>query len=158
MNLINEPVLSSQKFGNKIIIAAVVLAVVGVGVYVALTTVKNASNVSPAKIESQITPPLTNSSPSASENDNERIILISANGFAPTDFTIKVGTTVTFMNVDAVDHQVQSNPHPAHNLFPLLNLGLLRPNDKKSVEFKNAGVYTYHDHLNPKLTGSINVK
>lgn len=89
---------------------------------------------------------------------NEVLVQIGINGFAPMDFNIKAGGKVTFENSDKVDHQINSAVHPTHELFPILNIGLLKPGEKKTIQFDNPGTYTYHDHLNPQFTGSFNVK
>ena len=102
-------------------------------------------------------------SPAASEgaamSKNETSVKISSDGFFPKSITIKVGDTVTWMNKDTADHQVSSDPHPTHTLFPILNkIGLIKAGDKKSLQFTTAGTFTYHDHLNPSLTGSVTVQ
>lgn len=86
---------------------------------------------------------------------NEQVVQIGTNGFTPRDFQIKVGGTVTFENIDKVLHDVNSADHPNHKLLPILNIGILKPGEKKSVVFTNPGKYSYHDHLNPTFTGSF---
>lgn len=88
---------------------------------------------------------------------NEVLVQIGINGFSPMDFNIKAGGKVTFENSDKIDHQINSAAHPTHERFPILNAGLLKPGERKTVQFDNPGTYTYHDNLNPQFTGSFNV-
>lgn len=83
---------------------------------------------------------------------------ITVNGFSPNALTIKVGGSVSWTNSDSSNHTVNADPHPTHTLYPFLNVGVIKPGEEKSVTFEKAGKYTYHDHLNPSLTGSITVE
>lgn len=94
--------------------------------------------------------------PSASAEKN--VVNIKSGGFLPQDITVKVGESVTWMNTDSVDHTVNSAVHPTHLVYPPLNLGNIKPADKRSLTFPTAGSYKYHDHLNPSLTGSVIVE
>lgn len=89
----------------------------------------------------------------------ENVVNIQPSGFLPKDITIKSGQSVTWVNQDTVDHQVNSAVHPTHQVYPPLNtVGLLKSGEKKSLIFPDAGTYKYHDHLNPSLTGSVTVE
>lgn len=86
-------------------------------------------------------------------------ITITSQGFNPPTITIKKGESVTWVNNDTVNHQVNSDNHPTHLLYPILNkVGLIKPSESKSLTFDTAGTYTYHDHLNAALVGKIIVK
>lgn len=99
----------------------------------------------------------TDSSPSGSVE--EKVISITADSFSPKQLKIKAGETVTWMNNDSEDHQVNSAPHPSHTDYPPLNtIGLLKAGEKKSLMFPDKGTYKFHDHLNPSLFGSIVVE
>lgn len=90
--------------------------------------------------------------------DEENLVTISSAGFSPKEITISAGETVVWMNSDAIDHTVNSAPHPTHTAYPPLNLDTIKPGDKKSLNFPEPGTYKYHDHLNPSLVGSIIVE
>lgn len=90
--------------------------------------------------------------------EETKMVSIIAAGFSPKDLTVKVGETITWTNADSANHTVSSDNHPVHTLFPFLNVGKIMPQEKKMVTFEKAGKYTYHDHLNPSLTGSITVE
>lgn len=86
-------------------------------------------------------------------------IQTTSNGFVPVTMTILTGQSITWVNEDAVSHQVNSDPHPTHRLYPILNtVGLINPGESKSVTFTTPGAYTYHDHLNPQLKGTVIVQ
>ena len=143
---------------KNVVIAAVVIVVLVIGGWF-LTRPKPAA----APEVSQPTPAPTASesiSPSASPSANmgKNLVTISSSGFSPKAITIKVGDSVTWKNADSENHTVNSAPHPVHTAYPQLNLGLIKPGEEKSLEFKAAGTYKYHDHLNPSLTGSITVE
>lgn len=99
--------------------------------------------------------PQSTASPSALQNT----VNISATGFQPQSITIKAGQNVTWTNKDKVNHQVNSVVHPTHLVYPPLNtIGLLKPGESKSLTFRTAGTYKYHDHLNPSLRGQVIVQ
>lgn len=116
--------------------------------------------------QTQTPKPLSTESTTTSESTEEammekegNIVKISASGFSPKNITIKVGGSVTWENEDSEDHIVNSAVHPTHSLFPLLNqVGLIKPEETKSLKFTAAGIYKYHDHLNPSLTGIVTVE
>ena len=72
--------------------------------------------------------------------------------------TLEEGQSVTFENMDSVNHTVNSDPHPTHTMNSFLNAGVLKSGESKTIIFEKAGQYTYHDHLNPSLTGSVTVE
>ncbi len=72
-------------------------------------------------------------------------------GLSPTPFRISVGQQVRIVNNGSSNHQLQSNPHPAHtDCLPMNQLGLLTQGQSGLT-----GVFTvsrtcgFHDHLNP---------
>lgn len=101
-------------------------------------------------------------SPEATETASQpaqAVITILSSGFSPKDMKIKAGETVTWMNNDSENHQVNSVVHPTHQVYPPLNtVGLLKANEQKSLSFPDKGTYRYHDHLNPSSTGSVVVE
>ncbi|MBI2039636.1 cupredoxin domain-containing protein [Candidatus Microgenomates bacterium] len=104
------------------------------------------------------TPSATETASSTPEVE-KNVVKISASGFSPQNITISKGESVTWVNEDTQDHQVQSAVHPTHQVYPPLNtVGLLKSGEKKSLSFPKAGTYKYHDHLNPSLTGTVTVE
>lgn len=85
-------------------------------------------------------------------------ITYSDTSFSPNPLNVKVGEAVTFNNTSNSVVQVNSAPHPAHNLYPILNIGAINPGESKSITFTSAGTYKYHNHLNASQNGQIVVQ
>lgn len=85
-------------------------------------------------------------------------ITYSDSGFLPSPLDVKVGEAVTFNNTSNIAVQVNSAPHPGHNLYPVLNIGAINPGESKSITFTAAGTYKYHNHLNASQNGQIVVE
>lgn len=123
------------------------------------------SSYAPAPVQATPSPqaiqPTENPATSSAETPNlikENAVTITSAGFSPQSITIKAGEVVVWTNGDSADHTVNSAPHPTHTAYPPLNLGVIKPGDKKSLTFPAAGTYKYHDHLNPSLFGSVTVQ
>lgn len=135
---------------NLTILAVVLIAVIAVFFVIKMQ-----------KSEPQPKPPIVNqrSEASVAANITEKIIEISSSGFNPAEETIKEGESVSWVNQDTADHQVNSAVHPTHLLYPPLNtIGLLKPGEKKSLSFPTKGTYKFHDHLNPQFSGTVIVE
>lgn len=89
---------------------------------------------------------------------SKSVVQITSSGFTPQNITVKAGESVTWVNEDTESHQVNSAVHPTHQVYPRLNLGVIKPAETKELSFPDAGSYKYHDHLNPSLTGSVTVE
>jgi plastocyanin len=91
-------------------------------------------------------------------------ITIGANGaVSPSQVTLAVNQSVTFVNNDSRVHDMESDPHPQHTACPsIANVGLLQPGQSKtSFGFANSGTCGYHDHDNSdtaSLKGTIVVQ
>ena len=135
---------------NLVIAVVVIVLLVLVGWY--LTRPKQ--TVAP---QAPTAPPIA--SAGAQMKEEVGVVTISQSEFSPKNITIKVGDSVTWMNSDSANHTVNSDPHPTHTLFSILNkVGLIKAGEKKSLQFTTAGTFTYHDHLNPSLMGSVTVQ
>ena len=88
-------------------------------------------------------------------------ITIGTNGaVSPSQVTIAVGQSVTFVNNDSRVHDMASNPHPVHTDCPSMNAaGNLSPGQTKLTNaFTAARTCGFHDHGNPTdaaLQGNI---
>lgn len=142
---------------SRNVIIGIVVVVVLIGGYFLLSPKSQ-----PAAPQTPETATSTESAaPQATEGammGEQMAVTISASGFVPKAVTVKVGDSVTWENTDSANHTVNSDPHPTHTLYPFLNVGVVKAGEKKSVTFDKAGTYTYHDHLNPSLTGSVTVQ
>jgi plastocyanin len=87
-------------------------------------------------------------------------ITIGAGGVSPSQVTISVGQSVTFVNNDTRTHTMNSDPHPVHTNCPSINnVASLAPGQSKStLGFAGTGSCGYHDHndsANTSLMGRI---
>lgn len=146
---------------NVVIVAVVVLFVIAGGWYLMRPKPVSYPSGQP-QTQAQQTPTSTGSATTATSgattNEEKNLVKIGSTGFLPQNITVKVGETVVWVNTDTENHTVNSAPHPTHTAYPPLNLGVVKPGSKVSLSFPKAGVYKYHDHLNPSLSGSITVQ
>src|SRR3989344_2591801 len=84
------------------------------------------------------------------------VVPISPQGFNPAAITVKKGTTVIFLNEDlGAPHQPASTPHPIPTDHPGFDAGEpISPGGSYSFPFNRAGIWRYHDHLNPSRAGT----
>ena len=91
-------------------------------------------------------------------------ITITAAGVSPSQVSITVGQSVTFVNNDTRPHEIASDPHPTHGTCPGIEAGIgtLGAGQTKLTQgFSTAGTCGYHDHLNSgtaSLQGSITIR
>lgn len=79
-------------------------------------------------------------------------ITIGANGaISPSQVTVAVGQSVTFVNNDTSTHVMSSDPHPTHTDCPEINaVSALLPGQTKATNaFPAARTCGFHDHNNP---------
>lgn len=81
----------------------------------------------------------------------EKTITIEAFSYTPDPVTVKVGTTVTWVNNDA-------DPHSATADNGVFNTDILEQGESGSVTFSTPGEYTYHCSIHPNMTGTIIVE
>lgn len=92
---------------------------------------------------------------SGSPGPSGATITIGANGaVSPSQVTIAVGQSVTFVNSDDTSHDMTSNPHPIHTDCPQINaVGRLGPGQTKATNaFPTARSCGFHDHDRPDTT------
>ncbi len=85
-------------------------------------------------------------------------VSVTSQGFKPSELKIKKGTLVIWTNESGNSVTVNSDNHPAHLLWPFLNLGTFKNGESVSVVFDKVGNYTYHNHFNPTQTGKVIVE
>ena len=84
---------------------------------------------------------------------------IKAFQFKPKPIEVKAGTTVTFLNQDATDHDVTSGPRDKPDKkFPTGKLG--PSGGKAEIAFDKPGTYEYYCSLHPGegLEGTVEVQ
>jgi plastocyanin len=79
----------------------------------------------------------------------DKVIVMQGLKFAPTRVTIRKGQTVEWVDKDLVDHSVAAK-------------GIDSPDfaqgETWSHTFARAGVFRYHDRLNPSMKGTVIVR
>ena len=78
-------------------------------------------------------------------------VLIDQFTFTPQRFTVKAGTTVTWINEDDVPHTVASSSK-------LFKSKALDTGDKFSFTFTTPGTYEYFCSVHPHMTGAVVVE
>jgi plastocyanin len=79
-----------------------------------------------------------------------KTVSIKSTAFAPKTVTIAGGDTVTWKNVDTVNHQVVANSGAFAS-------GQIAPNRIYAKRIDTPGTYNYHDALHPTLKGTVKV-
>lgn len=91
------------------------------------------------------------------ENSNQ--VAYTSSGFSPSTLTVKIGSTVTFVNNSNKKMWVASNPHPIHTDFPDFDAKKgYHPGESYSFTFSESGTYKYHNHLSSFSSGVVVVK
>lgn len=85
-------------------------------------------------------------------------INITKNGFEPEKLRVKKGTKVVFVNNSTDLRWPASNLHPTHLVFPQFDPKKpISKGGKWEFKFDKSGVWHFHDHILPHLTGTITV-
>ena len=66
--------------------------------------------------------------------------------------TFNFQESVTFVNGDVRDHDIRSDPHPAHGDCPAMNLGTLAPGERREISGPSLPRFTlcyFHDETDP---------
>lgn len=108
----------------------------------------------------------TTTTPSASDSmvpksevkAEETVVKMTSTGFSPSKVMVKVGTSVKFVNDDTAEHWPASAFHPTHQVLPGFDsLSGVKPGESYSYTFEKVGIWKFHDHLNPSMSGSVEV-
>ena len=161
---------------NKIIIAIIVLAVIGLAGYFLFRN-PGAPGPSPtpsptasAPMPSEFAPgPVIQETPTPSKIplNKQNIVVYTDAGYSPSLLTIKKGEIVIFKNQSSRTMWPASAVHPTHKLYPTTGgcLGStfdackgIQPGNSWPFKFDISGSWKYHDHLNPGDIGTIVVE
>lgn len=92
----------------------------------------------------------------AAETAQTHRIDMTANGFSPSEISIKVGDTVNFVNTDTEVHWPASAMHPTHLLLPGFEaLGGVMAGSTYAYTFIKTGTWGFHDHLHVAFQGKV---
>lgn len=103
----------------------------------------------------------------ANDTPTTTTVEMSENGFSPPTVTIAEGGTVTFRSTGTKPVWPASAVHPLHRQYPegggcigsfFDACNGIEPGDEWNFTFNHAGVWGYHDHLNPPHRGVVEVK
>ncbi|MFT3788713.1 MAG: cupredoxin domain-containing protein [Tepidisphaeraceae bacterium] len=83
--------------------------------------------------------------------DDASTVKIVDASFKPANLTVKLGTTVTWKNLDTRDHKVVAKDGSFHS-------GNLKNGDKFTYTFEKAGTYNYGCQYMPRMKGTIVVQ
>jgi plastocyanin len=107
-------------------------------------------------------PACSKSSMSPSPTTSAATFTITSTGVSPKTASVPIGSAVTFVNNDGVQHEMASDPHPVHTDCPALNVGVLNPGQTRmSSGLTVARTCGFHDHLRDQdqsLRGTITVQ
>jgi plastocyanin len=107
------------------------------------------------------------------EEAKQPIVKITSSGFTPKTLRIKAGETVKFLNEDSSPHWPASDIHPTHEVYPGSSISKCGTSEQSKIfdscrglakgesfefTFNEKGSWNYHDHLNPRLKGTIIVE
>ena len=93
----------------------------------------------------------TAAQPSTSENSAQEVsVKISNFDYEPKDLEVKVGTTVTWTNMDSVEHTVTANDGS-------FDSGLFGKDATFSFTFQSAGSFPYYCIPHPNMIGTVTV-
>ena len=119
------------------------------------TTMAPAGNVTESPATVAATPPAPTATPAPTTSLPAGVpVAIQNYGFNPQTVTVPVGTTVTWTNLDTVQHQITDS---STTLAPGL-LFISKPlgkGDSYSFTFTSAGTYQYYCMIHPYMRGTI---
>ena len=111
--------------------------------------------------EDKMTPTETTetSEPALSVIRDVKGVLISEEGFTPSDITIRPGLKIIFDNQGEQDHWPVSGEQEEDEVCPEFNLEeAIKPGDTKEILFSEVKECPFHGRLNAKLKGKVVVK
>ena len=130
----------------------IILTVIGVAVLLVLSIfVFNKKNTSPTVVQQPI---VNEPTPVVFKN----IVTYKNRLFTPSNFSVKSGVTVSFVNESDEDMWVAANPHPSHTSLPSFDAKRgVKPGQTYKYTFVKKGSFGYHNHVNPMARGTLSV-
>ena len=88
------------------------------------------------------------------------ILMTEGDRFDANKVMVSPGTKIVWVNETAVDHFLNSDPHPSHNVLGELNSTNISSGESFSYTFQEPGAWGYHcsAHFNLGMTAQILVK
>ncbi len=142
----------------KSLIIAAVVAVLGVGAFLAFGGGNDNKNETTEPTTQTQTQPSQSSNDSTSNQSNSgecldnktasATVTYTNNGFEPATSTIKVNGFIKFVNNSDNPFQLDSDPHPVHTDEPELNVGEIPKGSSCTITITEKGDWGFHNHLN----------
>lgn len=128
-----------------VLLGAAIIAVTAKG------TKDSTNNMTSPSPQMKMTPQPTTKSTAPSDATATDKVTIENFAFGPKAIKVKVGTTVTWTNQDAVGHTVTADTKAADApSSPIFNKG-----ETYSFTFKKAGTYDYHCEPHPYMKATV---
>ena len=104
---------------------------------------------------------------------SSKTIVFDGKSFSPDVLNVKVGDAVTFSNASKQDFWPASDLHPTHKDYPGSSIAKCGTAEASKIfdackrvvsgkswsfKFNEVGAWTYHDHLNAKVGGTVVVE
>lgn len=148
--------------------AAATFTVTGPNNSAIITSIKNGTGPAPVTGATNVTLETQTSSSGTQSSTNNTEVVIENFAYNPADITVPVGTTVTWVNQDAVGHTVTegdpNSPKPANiRVFDSSGealtgkVALIGPGQSWSYTFTTPGTYEYYCIVHPYMIGQITV-
>ena len=131
--------LKMKQFANLKWSVSVLIAIVSVMILVSTASQAQHENGSGKLVET------------AAGTDAAPQVMIDNFVYSPVPLTVKVGTTVTWINHDDIPHTVDSTQGKFKS-------AALDTDDKFEFKFTEAGEYPFYCRIHPKMTGKIIVQ
>jgi len=94
--------------------------------------------------------PTAPSPPAGGTGGGQTTIIVGNAGVNPNQVRIEVGSSVTFTNNSSRTLEMNSDPHPTHEMCPPMSaIGVLAPGQSHTATFTVRGTCTYHEHNTP---------
>ncbi|WP_374712875.1 cupredoxin domain-containing protein [Symbiobacterium terraclitae] len=100
--------------------------------------------------------------PPAEPAEGEVTVVMKAMKFSPAELTVKAGTKITFVNQDAIAHDVvQSTVRGLWKETPAFDSGVIRPGESWTLTIDEPGTYPFlcsqAGHYTAGMVGTITV-
>ena len=99
--------------------------------------------------------------PTPPPSNNPNTITITSSGVNPKALTVPPGTRVLFVNSDTRRHYMASDPHPAHDDCPEIEVVMNAGQSRETGNLNTIRTCGYHDHDLPNdasLKGRIDIR
>ncbi len=113
-----------------------------------LATITACGSSSSTKASAPAASGAATSAPAAAAGASSDMVTIKNFMFSPMSLDVKVGTTVTWMNTDSVDHTVTASDKS-------FNSGNLASGKTFSYTFTKAGTYAYICNIHQYMTATV---